>query len=1059
MPETSPASRKFTGSGLLSGICGLLCTALGAVVLTGWHTGNAFLVRIQAGFVPMQYLTAVCFFLSGVGLISLAMRLPRLLPVACGALTGVMGLLLSVEYLTGGKLGLSALLRLLPQIPGLWAGWPSTSTAAGFALAGTGILLLPAMAPGSAKRLIIWMLGSSAVALGLMALCAYRLGVKMMFAPDDPIRMAAHSAGGLVVLGIGLLSAQWAGSRRLIEDRWLPVPIGLGCMVAALMMWQALTADRIRSVREQAKVIADNVAADTFSRFTFCIRSLERIARRWEAGGRAPYPQWFGDAWDCFQDQAVFEAVGHTDADWKVDYVELDKDAEPLLGHDLRSGTPWPAAEALRDSITNRRMLISPVVAVRGSDKGFFVFFPTFSENEFRGFVFASFRLEDLKDSTLDQTTFATCRISLFEGDKFILGELPVEPGNVRTWAESIIEFRGHVWRFVAEPGPGMLAGGKLPLMILWLGVLLGGALSAAMWAFQEAVSRTRMALAANRQLKEEIDERQLAERNLRDAAGLLRQRNRELEAATARAEAHARAKAEFLANMSHEIRTPLNAVIGMSEMLIEGQLDAREREFVKTIHSSGEVLLSLINDILDFSKIESGQLDLENIPLHLGDCMESVLDLLARQAARKNLDLMGWIDPALPAAVLGDPTRLRQVLVNLVSNAVKFTSRGEVCIKLSMRRNADGPWLHAAVTDTGIGIPAEGMHRLFGVFSQVDASTTRRFGGTGLGLAISQRLIRNMGGRIWGESEVGKGSSFQFMIPLHPVDFPASASQAPEGMKGMRVLIVDDNATHRWILSMRIQAWHMIPTAAAGAPEALERIRNGEKFDLAIIDAMMPEMDGYALAAGMREHHGGSELRILILASMEDSHRDPAPMGISVLNKPLKAGPLLHALRNTLASTSTAAPKPPPDPAGEGEMPGTSRPLRILVAEDNPVNQKVVALHLQRMGYQSVMVGNGLEAVQAVQEREFDVLLMDVQMPEMDGLEAAREICRRQPPAGRPWMIALTANAFGGDRDDCLAAGMNDYLSKPVRGDGLQRALRSAFEERLGKSSGKASF
>ncbi|MDB6132885.1 MAG: multi-sensor hybrid histidine kinase [Verrucomicrobiales bacterium] len=537
--------------------------------------------------------------------------------------------------------------------------------------------------------------------------------------------------------------------------------------------------------------------------------------------------------------------------------------------------------------------------------------------------------------------------------------------------------------------------------------------------------------------------------------AELLKQRNIQLEAATRRAEADAKAKAEFLANMSHEIRTPLNAVIGMSELLMDGQLDAREREFVETIHNSGDVLLSLINDILDFSKIESGQLDLERIPVHLRDCVESVLDLLAGHAAKKKLDLMCWIDPEAPEAILSDPTRLRQVLVNLVGNAVKFTNKGEVFLKISITRQEAGNFLHAAVSDTGIGIPESQRSRLFSAFSQVDASTTRRFGGTGLGLAISHRLIQNMGGRIWVESAEGKGSIFHFEIPLLPVEIPSSAAMAmvtanpgPSAMRnlaGLRILIVDDNATNRWVLKMQIESWGMVPVTAENAAQALEQINAGERFDLAIVDVIMPGMDGYELAAEIRRHRSEQELPILVLTSVGERGRDSKSLGLSgVLTKPVKVLPLFNAVRNIL--TAAYSPRKAAADSPSDDQPGAARPLRILVAEDNPVNQRVVNLHLNRMGYSAITVSNGLEALHAVEEGEFDVILMDVQMPGMDGMEAAREICRRYPPDTRPWMIALTANALGSDRDECLAAGMDDYLSKPVRSENLLRALRTAY-------------
>ncbi|MDB6134409.1 MAG: two-component hybrid sensor and regulator [Verrucomicrobiales bacterium] len=1181
----------------IAGLCGLLCAALGAAVLAGWHTGNAALIRINAEFAPMQYPTAVCFLLAGLGLLFSALRLPRLLPVHCGGLTGAVGALMSVEYFTGWR----------PGIPGLPAGSPPSPMAAAFAMAGAAIALLCLPETGPRRRLLIWILASSVTALGLIALCAYRLGVRMVFMSEDSVGMAAHSAAGLAVLGIGLLAAQVQviGWRLLPEDRWLPVPFGFGTIVAALMMWQALAADRTRALKAQAQVVADNVAADTFNRFTFSLRSLERIARRWETKGGAPYSQWYNDAWDCLTDQSVFEAVGHTNVNWKVDYVEADADAEPMLGRDFHQDTRWDAVPALTDAITHERMLVSPSMNVRGGDKGFFVFFPTFFPGpRFGGFVFASFRLADLHETILNQSAFTTCRIAFYEGDKFVLGDPMEEPAGDSVRAQVVIPGKQIFWRdqkpwkVVTEPKSAILAGGGLPVIILGLGVLLGGTVSATVWGLQRAISRTRMALAANVRLTAEIRERQLAEKELHDtlqakkksqallesagriaqlghwelpmgadgptwseitynihgltpgtpvsltdalnfyhpddrpaisecvreaiekgvahefearlitasgrqlwvysrgepvkdehgnvtaihgvfqniddrrnAAELLKRRNQELEEATARAEGHARAKAEFLANMSHEIRTPMNAVLGMSELLMDGQLDAREREFAETIHSSGEVLLSLINDILDFSKIESGQLDLEHIPVNLRDCMESVMDLLAGQAAKKKLDLMGWIDPALPAAIIGDPTRLRQVLTNLVSNALKFTHEGEVFIKLSLMREESGPWLRVAVMDTGIGISPAGMERLFSAFSQVDTSTTRRFGGTGLGLAISQRLVQHMGGEIRVESELDKGSIFRFAIPLQEAAPPPGPLLLLPETEGLRVLIVDDNVTSRWILEQHCRSCCMVPVMAGGPGKALDLIRDGEPFDLAVIDSLMPEMDGYALAAEIRKLRGEASPRILILASIAAPFPDPKPADIAgVLNKPIKTGPLLLALRNAFFAVPPPKPQtesqpqtqPLPsaggtngaDSAGGGEKPGTLRPLRILVAEDNPINQRVVALHLDRMGYGCVMAANGLEALQAVQDAKFDVLLLDVQMPEMDGLTAARELCRRYAPSGRPWMIALTANAFGSDRDECLAAGMNDYLSKPVRAGNLQRALQAAFDEKVKRAS-----
>ncbi|MDB6132629.1 MAG: domain S-box protein [Verrucomicrobiales bacterium] len=1084
---------KYTRSGIFSGLCGILCAALGVAVMVGWHMGNGFPVCIQEDFSPIEYISALCFLLSGMSLVFFTFNRGRFFIIGSGVLTGSIGLMLSLEYLAGQKPLLTAVLPWLPRIPGLLTTCPSPPTAAGLAFAGIGVLFLGLQIKANTKRLLIWIAGTSVAAVGMMALCGYKLGVRMIFVSGDSMGMALHGAFAVTVLGLGLLAAQWARPHRLWDDHWLPIPLGMGGVVAALMLWQALMVDRTHVMREQAQVIAENVSADVIRRFTLALRGLTRIKVNWERSGTAgAYPEWETDAENYLRDEPVFECIGRTDADWKVTLVQLDADAQPLIGRDFHQ-SPWGADDTWRKVIDHpMEILITPTTKIRGDDIGFYVFLPMYSAKQFTGFVFAGFRLMDLKTSTLDQKAFATCRISLFRENKYVLGDPPMQPAGTRNHGESEIRFNKGTWKFVVEPRSSELAGGKLPGLILWLGILLAVAGSAATWSFQRSVQRTWMALNANQQMKEEISEREAAERSLKETAELLRQRNIELEAATAEARAHAKAKTEFLANMSHEIRTPMNAVLGMSEILMHARLGSREREFVGTIHSSGQVLLSLINDILDLSKIESGQLELENVPVPLRECVESVMDLLAGQAQRKGLELMAWTDPALPEAVFGDPMRLRQVFLNLVSNAVKFTEKGEIIIRLSLRHDGDNaPWLHAAVRDTGIGIPPEGMDRLFGMFSQVDASTTRRFGGTGLGLAISQRLVQSMGGRIWAESGPGGGSTFQFEIPLRPAGHDSPADPATAVLHGHRVLIADDNEEHRSILSGQLQSWRMTATAAGGGPQALERIRAGEKFDLAVIDADMPEMDGWTLAAEIRRLSPEVPPRLILLIPREGTHRDTAALEISaVLHKPVKTAALLRALQQALTGESPVSgptafslaaggaepdagvrnqsvetvPAPAPSTAqpqdiGEakaGHQTATSSSgtgtgiVRILVAEDNLVNQRVVSLHLRRMGYECTLVSNGLETLRAMEEVRFDILLLDIQMPEMDGLETAREICRRYCADSRPWIIALTANAFGSDRDACLAAGMNDFLSKPVQGETLRQALQAAFDGKL---------
>ena len=1134
-------------------LCGLAVALLGALVVAGWLLHVPAIVHLWAGMAPMQFNTAVGMVLAGAGLAG-SRRFPKLEPFTGAALLAL-GTMTLAEYATGLDLYIDQALFRPWLAGGVNPGRMGVNTAACFVLIGIACCLsrfLPAKLP-----LIKLAGGIGVMSVACAALIGYLSGMESVCRWGQATRMAAHTAAGFLVMGLGLGIRGWhalRSNRRI----WLAGIAGLGFGCVTLMIWAGALGNYHHEVVARSQAAAVNVASLATDSFDQTTAALVRFDARWEPEcrklidvcerdlaayfrdfpaiislewvdrgtgsvlGRRISPGFKGrdplETWRPAKEQlpvpelipaaagsprlilaversgttyymaagidpsVMFsKAIATLGAGWKVAVTVDSRDVLVRQGPDVQEATyhftwwgrDWRVTASpgpVQSGESHLADWILPAGLTLTCCLMFIAFLWQTSRDRLIEITVLNSTLETSK-SKLQSILDAATQVSIIAADT--QGVIAV----FNSGAERMLQYRADEMvglrtpAIIHDPDECRERSAELSREFgrpiegndVFIELARQGRFDEREWTYRRkdgskldvmlvvtAVRNPQGAIEGFLGIATDITARKSLERDLR-------LNNEKLEEQTRRAEEANLAKSEFLANMSHEIRTPMNGVLGMMELALETELTAEQREYISTAKISADSLLTVINDILDFSKIEAGKLELDSTPFHLREFIEETMKILARRAHQKGLELLFELDNALPEVIVGDASRIRQILVNLIGNAIKFTERGEVFLKVEGTASESSPAdveLRFAVHDTGIGIVPEHQERIFLAFAQADGTTSRRFGGTGLGLTISQRLVTMMNGRIWVESEVGKGSTFRFTVALQ-IGHAGSreANTGPQGLVGIPVLVVDDNFTNRRILADVLLGWGMRATMAESGAAALQILKSApEEFPLILTNVHMPEMDGFELAAEIKHSRAAVTIVMLTSGNYAGDMERCRKLGVEAyLTKPVARNDLRAAILRALGrQSSSVAVKGTVQSGTPSALPATpelAQSLRVLLAEDNIVNQRVAQLILTKEGHSVVVVKNGLEVLAALEKDCFDVVLMDVQMPEMDGFRATAEIraAERLKDARIP-IVAMTAHAMIGDKERCLIAGMDDYVAKPIRKAELLGAILRAI-------------